>query len=201
MKIYQHYSIYGFSNAYIVANDETAQAIIIDPSEITVAMVDQIENHHYSLEAVLITHNHIHHIRGLSTLLRIYSPPVFASDAHISNISCHKVKDETDIPIAGLVVRALAVPGHSQDSIVYKIEDALFTGDALHAGIIGKTTSTFNTEALIARIRSKLLRYPDETMVFPGHGPPSTVWAERMFNLGLQEGYVDKKQQPYDFFV
>jgi hydroxyacylglutathione hydrolase len=201
MKIYQHYSIYGFSNAYIVGNEETKTALIIDPADVTTTMIDQIEHNNYRLTAILVTHNHVHHIRGLITLMRIYSPVVYASNARLMGVLCQKVRDRDVFSEAGFSIDAIAVPGHSQDSIVYKIETSLFTGDALHAGVIGKTTSSFNAQALIERIKKKILVFPDDTLLFPGHGPPSTVGSEKKFNLGLQSGYADTLQRNYDFFV
>ena len=201
MKIYQHYSIYGFSNAYIIGNEETSAAIIVDPAEINTTMIEQIEHKAYSLKAILITHNHIHHCRGLKTLMRIYSPAVYASNTKIFDVACKKVRDQDVFEEAGFSIKAIAVPGHSQDSIVYQIESCLFTGDSLHAGVIGKTTSSFNAHALFERLESKLLDYGDDTMIFPGHGPPSTIGTEKKFNLGLKTDYVESLHQLYDFFV
>ncbi len=201
MKIYQHYSIYGFSNAYILGNEETSSAIIVDPAEVTTTMIDQIEHKSYSLKAILITHNHIHHCRGLKTLMRIYEPAVYASNKKIFDIVCRKVRDQDSFEEAGFSIKALAVPGHSQDSMIYSIGPYLFTGDALHAGIIGKTTSSFNAQALFERLETKLQGYPDDTMIFPGHGPPSTLGTEKKFNLGLRSDYAERLHPSYDFFV
>ncbi len=201
MKLYQHYSIYGFSNAYIVANEATSAAIIVDPAEINTTMIEQIEHKAYSLKAILITHNHIHHCRGLKTLMRIYSPVVYASNTKIFDVACKKVRDQDLFEEAGFSIKAIAVPGQSQDSIVYKIESCLFTGDALHAGVIGRTTSSFNAHALYERTQSKVLGYDDDTMIFPGHGPPTTIGTEKKFNLGLKADYAEMLHQSYDFFV
>jgi len=201
MKLYQHYSIYGFSNGYLLGNEKTHQAIIIDPAEVTSVMIDQIEHNGYSLNAVLITHNHIHHSRGLKTLMRIYTPNVYASNTRLFNIPCRKMRDGDEFEEAGFAIKAIALPGHSQDSIVYETEFCLFTGDVLHAGVLGKTTSAFNAQALIERIQDKFSGYADDTLIFSGHGPPSTVGTERKFNLGLQEGYANFLKKSYDFFV
>lgn len=201
MKIYQHYSIYGFSNGYIVCNEDRSSAIIVDPAEVTTMMIEQIEHKSYSLDAVLITHNHIHHCRGLKTLMRIYAPVVYASNTRIFDIVCRKVRDRDVFEEAGFTVRAMAMPGHSQDSIVYDIGFCLFTGDALHAGVIGKTTSSFNAKALYERLDAKLRDYPDDTLIFPGHGPPSTLGTEKKFNIGLNAEYAETLHPSYDFFV
>ena len=201
MKIYQHYSIYGFSNGYIVGNEEKREALIVDPAEVTTTMIDQIENKRYILKAILITHNHIHHVRGLKTLMKIYSPELYASDNKIFGFPCRKVRDGDVFEEAGFSVKAVAIPGHSQDSIVYIIGSALFSGDAIHSGVIGKTTSTFNAVALAQRLRARLDALPASMLIFPGHGPPSTVGTERKFNIGLMPGYAESLNSSYDFFV
>jgi glyoxylase-like metal-dependent hydrolase (beta-lactamase superfamily II) len=201
MKIYQHFSVYGFSNTYILGDEKTSKALIIDPAEINAKMIDQIESNGYGLSAILITHNHTHHIRGLKTLLKIYAAEIYASNARILDFPCTKVKDQDILRKDGFEITVLAVPGHSQDSIVYRIGNFLFTGDVIHAGLIGKTTSSFNTRALADRIKQKLMDFPDDMLIFPGHGPPSTIGTERRFNVGLQPDYVEKVHPMYDFFV
>ncbi|MEN6365129.1 MAG: MBL fold metallo-hydrolase [Rectinema sp.] len=202
MRLYQHYSIYGFSNSYLVGNDETGEALIVDPAEVTPAMIHQIESNSYRLDAVLITHGHIHHIRGLKTLSRIYADCTrYASSAKVLGLPCRALRDGERFLAAGFEVDAIAMPGHSQDSMVFRVDDLLFTGDAIHAGMIGKTTSSLNFESLARRLRERLLTFPDDNIVLPGHGPPSTIGTERRFNVGLQPGFAESLHPRYDFFV
>lgn len=202
MKLYQHYSIYGFSNSYLVGNDATMQALIVDPAEVTAAMISQIENNGYSLDAVLVTHGHMHHIRGLKTLTRIYGDcRIFASNSRVLGIPARAVRDGERFEAAGYQVEAIAMPGHSQDSMFFSFNGLLFTGDSLHAGLAGKTTSALNGESLVRRLKEKLPGIADSDIVMPGHGPPSTVGTERRFNLGLLPGHSEKLTVRYDFFV
>ncbi len=202
MKVYQHYSIFGFANSYIVGNEDSGKALVVDPAELTPTMIEKIEQHHFDVSGILITHDHTHHINGLSTIMKIYSPTIYASDAKLLGFQCRKVRDGDIFEEAGYEIRAIAVPGHSQDSIVYLLAELfLFTGDVLHAGLIGKTNSTFNTNALIARIRQKLFSLPGNTVIFPGHGPPSTIATEKKANISFQEGFAEHIRSNYDFFV
>jgi glyoxylase-like metal-dependent hydrolase (beta-lactamase superfamily II) len=168
--------------------------------EVTTTMIDQIENKAYSLKAALITHSHIHTAGTQSSHAHLRSV-VYASNTKLFNIACKKPQDQQVFQEASFSIRAIAVPGHSQDSIVYDIDGCLFTGDAFHAGIIGKTTSAFNAKALYERLNLKLEHYPDDSLVFPGHGPPSTLGTEKKFNLGLREGFAESLKTSYDFFV
>ena len=72
MKLYQHYSLYGFANSYLLGDDETKRAVIVDPGEFNAGILNHVERNGFYVSAVLLTHNHIHHVRGLRTLLRIY---------------------------------------------------------------------------------------------------------------------------------
>ena len=201
MKLYQHYSLYGFANVYLVGNDETREAIVVDPSEMNAALLGQIEKGGYDLRAVLVTHNHGHHVRGLKTLLKIYDATVYAANAQVGGFPCRAVRDGESFPACGLTVDAYSVPGHSPDSMVYRIDRLLFTGDALHAGLIGRTLSPYNAVVLAERLRARILDQADDCVILPGHGPPSTVGTERRYNVGLQPGYAERMTSRYDFFV
>jgi len=202
MKIYQYYSTYGFSNTYTIVNESTKQAIIVDPSELSLSMIEKLEQNEYELCSILVTHNHQHHVKGLSTILKIYNPTVYASNAKLLNIQCRKVRDGDVFLEATMEILAISVPGHSQDSMVYRIENAfLFTGDVLHAGLIGKTNSAFNTNALLNRIRQKLFCLSDDTIILPGHGPPSTIGTEKSANISYDEGFAEHIRPTYDFFI
>jgi len=133
---------------------------------------------------VLVTHSHAHHVDGLRTLLRIYDAEVYSSNAMIGEVQCRTVRDAEVFSACGLEIEALSVPGHSPDSIVYRIEKLLFTGDALHAGLVGKTASQYGSRLLKEQLSKKVLNQDDDCIVLPGHGPPSTIGAEKLYNLG-----------------
>jgi len=200
-KLYQHYSLYGFANSYVVGNDASGQALLVDPGDFTVSMLNHIELNGYQLSAVLLTHSHAHHVRGLRSLLRVYDVTLFAATARVLGFPCRTVKDTERFEAAGFTVEALSVPGHSPDSMVFLLEGLLFTGDVIHAGLIGKTLSTFSARLLAERIKTKIFDLGDETIILPGHGPPSTLGSEKLSNLGLEEGWAEKVRANYDFFV
>jgi hydroxyacylglutathione hydrolase len=201
MKIYQHYSLYGFSNAYLVGNDETKEALVIDPAEMNASLLGHIEKNGYSLKSVFVTHNHSHHVRGLKTLLKIYDARVYAANAQVAGFPCTPLRDGDAVATCGFSVDIYSVPGHSPDSLVFRIDGVLFTGDALHAGLIGKTLSSYNAVTLADRIKASILDQPDDFVILPGHGPPSTVGTERRYNVGFEPGYAKRTPARYDFFV
>ena len=80
MKVYFHLNIEGFSNCYVVVNEKTKEAIIIDPGKVTSNLISQLEENHLKLVAILVTHNHGSHVHGLKTLRKIYNPKIFGAD-------------------------------------------------------------------------------------------------------------------------
>lgn len=185
IKIYFHLCLEGFSNCYIVGNEETKQALIIDPGAVTKEMILQLENNKFSLEAILITHNHKSHYKGLETLKKIYNPKVFTADYELAGDDNSVIKGDGTIKICGMNVGYLSIPGHTSDSMVYKIGQTLFTGDALTAGLEGSTNNAYAERILKANIKTKILSQNNELVLMPGHGPPSTIKAEKEFNCDL----------------
>lgn len=187
MKIYFHLSIDGFANCYLVTNPITKEALIIDPGNITQEIIRQIEDDHYNLVAILITHHHRSHIRGVQTLQRIYSPVVYAADLQVANNDTNVLKGDGTIKVAGLTIKYMSVPGHTPDSLCFKIGKVIFTGDALTAGMLGSTSNNYAERNLYTNVETKILSQTDNTIIMPGHGPPSSVGAEKKFNLAFSK--------------
>lgn len=185
MKVYYFYSRDGFSNGYLVGNEKTGEALAVDPGVMNRELLEQIERNKLRLDAVLVTHNHKSHINGLSTLLRIYSPRVYAADAELAGTKTVLLQGDGSFAAAGFAVRYFAVPGHSPDSLMFQIEHAVFAGDALSAGRLGMTNNVYGKRNLLTHLKNKLLPQSDQTVLFPGHGPPTTLGAERLFNAEL----------------
>ena len=78
-----------------------------------------------------------------------------------------------------------SLPGHSADSIVYKIENVLFTGDVIFASTIGSSSCAYTKKYLSNGIKSKIFSLPDEMIIMPGHGPMTSIGAEKQFNLDI----------------
>ena len=171
-----------FSNCYLLINEEYKQAVLIDPGEVTTQMIDQIESGGYKLCAVLLTHSHPNITRGLNTLLKIYSPVIYCANCDIKNCELFILKGDGHINIAGFDVEYFSCPGHSSDSMVYKIGLIMFTGESLTAGMIGETDTQYSKKILLNNLKQKVLSQTDGTILFPGRGPPSSVGAEKKFN-------------------
>ena len=189
MKIYLHLDFEKLTNCYLVVNEETKKALIIDPCKISNILIKQIEEDGYDLCAVLITHKHENHYRGLKTLRKIYDFSVYAADNELADDQ-NILKGDGIKSIGGLEVEYFSVPGHSADSIVYKIESVIFTGDVIFAGKIGSSSCAYTKKYLANGIKSKLFSLNDDTVIMPGHGPLTSVGAEKQFNLDLTPPHV-----------
>lgn len=187
MKIYFHLNIAGFSNCYIVVNEKTNEAIIIDPGKITDEIISNIEDMNLKLVAVLITHNHGSHVHGLQTLRKIYSPKIFAADWEVAGNDTTVLSGDGKIRIAKMIVHYMSMPGHTSDSVVYGIGDILFTGDVISAGALGSTNSSYSEYILKSNIEEKIFSQQDGTILMPGHGPPTTLGAVKAFNQDFEK--------------
>ena len=185
MKVYQHVGVEGFTNYYIIVNEKTREAVIIDLEQVTPEFIDQIEQNRLKVCAVLITHNHKKHVSGLKTLRKIYSFRTYAAEYEVENETSVVLKGDGIMRLAGMEIGYFSLQGHSTDSLCFKIGGIIFTGDAIFAGTIGSTTSFYARQMLIRNLHEKVLSQQDDLVILPGHGPPTTVGAEKKFNIDL----------------
>jgi glyoxylase-like metal-dependent hydrolase (beta-lactamase superfamily II) len=146
-----------------------------------------IERNNFNLKGVLITHEHINHVHGLRTLKLVYDAEIYAVNRIVQEHKTMTVKDGDKFNIGIFQIEAIAIPGHSSDSVVYKIGSLLFTGDVLTAGLVGQTASVYGSTLQVNNLRSRILSLPGDYTLLPGHGPPSSLEAERRFNAGISQ--------------
>jgi glyoxylase-like metal-dependent hydrolase (beta-lactamase superfamily II) len=200
MKLFFHYCSYGFNNCYVLGAEPTLEsstdAIIVDPGSMGKQILEYIERNNFDLKAVFITHDHLGHVHGLRTLLRIYNVEIFAINHIVLDNKTTPVKDGDRIDIGPFTVEVISIPGHSADSAVYRIGDLLFTGDVLTTGLVGSTVSSYGAATQVSKLRSRLLSLPGDYTVLPGHGPPSSLEAERRYNVGIVKYHEMSARKP-----
>jgi glyoxylase-like metal-dependent hydrolase (beta-lactamase superfamily II) len=220
VKLFFQYCAFGFSNCYILGTDypedETGpsakasgtspavkarkaaprEAIIVDPGSMDDQILGFIENSEYTLRAVLITHDHLNHVHGLRTLKRIYDAEIYAVNHAVMDHKTNPVRDGDTIKIGPVRVEVISIPGHSSDSAVFVVDHLLFTGDVLTAGLVGRTASTYGAAVQMRALRSRILSLPGDYTILPGHGPPSTLEAERKFNRGINTYDQNRNHRP-----
>jgi hydroxyacylglutathione hydrolase len=186
------------TNCYVVrAQPEAAEAVVIDPGY-EVAPPD------FSVAAILVTHCHWDHLAGIAPLARATGAPVYMSDREApvledpaafypdQPIQPHspeiRLEDGDTIEAGGLTFDVVEVPGHSPGHLAFATDGVLFSGDVLFAGGVGRTDLPFaDWDTLVDSIRALFDRFPPEMVVYPGHGPPTTLGEERARNPFLAE--------------
>ncbi|MCR4909644.1 MAG: MBL fold metallo-hydrolase [Lachnospiraceae bacterium] len=195
------------TNVYIVSNPETGEAVLIDPAERGRLIFDTFNELGLKCAAVFLTHGHFDHITGLKSFNENAHAPVYACEAERevladsrlnrsvdglglggSDIQAdvdHFLKDKEEFDVAGLHWKMLWTPGHTAGSCCFYLEEekALFSGDTLFAGSIGRTDlPTGSMSELLRSLKEKLMGLPDDTGVFPGHGEFTDLGTEKKYN-------------------
>lgn len=191
MRVHCHFCPLGQVNTYLVClRDSDCPALIVDPADLDNDLIKLIEDRRYTISGILVTHDHEQHVRALGKILKVYDAPIYAAKTRIAGFPATPLRENPHVEIAGFDVAVIEIPGHSPDSLVYKIGASLFTGDTIQAGRIANTGTVSARQKLISNIRRKLMALDDNTLVFPGHGAPTKLRVERMFNHDLLESEV-----------
>jgi hydroxyacylglutathione hydrolase len=194
------------TNCYLVRRDRgVGEAVVVDPSGDPSTIRLRLATHGASCSAILVTHGHWDHLVGVAELAEGTNAPVYMAEderfllEHPGDFAPPTVSIRPYTPdvllqggetleLAGNSFDVVPVPGHSPAHLAYATDGALFSGDVLFAGSVGRTDIPgADWETLLASIRSLIDRYPPETVVYPGHGPTTTLGAELAHNPFLGE--------------
>jgi hydroxyacylglutathione hydrolase len=194
-------------NCYIVGDAVTKQAIVIDPGGDAEALAEVVAGNELRVVAIVATHAHFDHIIAAEHLRALTGAPFYLHDADRVLLDWMQTSGrlflgvelppppdvdqpapEGEILTAGDVsLEVLHTPGHSPGSISLIGRDAIFSGDTLFAGSVGRTDLPGgDMPTLLRAISDKLLEFGDDVPVYPGHGPSTTIGEERRFNPFLQ---------------
>jgi glyoxylase-like metal-dependent hydrolase (beta-lactamase superfamily II) len=180
----------------IESDSSPRDAVVVDPGNMEEPMLNFIEKHGYKLRGILITHDHLNHVHGLRTLKRIYDADIYAVNPMVRDHKTCVIRDGDILNLGAITVTVISVPGHSADSAVFRINQTLLTGDTITAGLLGTTISSYGRTKQMEALRSKILSIPGNFIVLPGHGPPSSLDAERQYNAGIIAYELNKNKRP-----
>ena len=190
---------------YIVADVASKRAAIIDPGANAKRIIETVEAQSLKPAFIINTHGHVDHI-GANNKVRARYPEAalcihaldapmlgrpstnlsfFVGGSYKSVAADRLLEDGDELPLDGIVLKVLHTPGHTPGSISLHAarQHVCFTGDLLFAGSVGRSDFPGGSEkALLESIRQKILVLPDDTAIYPGHGPATTVGEERKGN-------------------
>ena len=192
------------TNFYFIHREGSSETIVFDPADLGDRLYEELTKLGLEVKAIFLTHAHFDHIWGLEALKARTGAPVYAcihekslcEDARLNQsamvgrpCTCapdHWLEDNQEITVAGITMKVLHTPGHTEGSCAYYIEDGhiLISGDTLFQGSIGRSDMpTGDGETLFESIRTRLYTLPDDTTVFSGHGDVTTIEYEKKYNM------------------
>jgi glyoxylase-like metal-dependent hydrolase (beta-lactamase superfamily II) len=193
------------SNCYLVADSETREAVVIDPGDESTIILEQIDQNNLIIQAILLTHAHFDHIMAVRPVRDALNIPIYMhqDDAyiydHVETLAAHfGIMAEPPVPVdryfeendtidfGSISISVISTPGHSPGGVSFLITGApshVFSGDTLFSGSIGRTDLPGgDSNLLLQSIHEKLIVLDDTTIVYPGHGPASTIGTEKRSN-------------------
>jgi len=193
------------ANCYLAACEKTRHGILIDPGAEAERILRMVREKEITVDYIACTHGHIDHIGAAAAVKRALNAPLYIHQAD-SGMLRHPhdalgfygdkaepaepdgfLEEGGELPFGSVTLKVLSTPGHSPGSICLQGEGILFSGDTLFAGSIGRTDFPGgNFAQIISSIKTKLLVLPEETVVYPGHGPATTIGEEKRYNPFLR---------------
>ena len=179
------------TNCYILEDDQTNLAAVIDPGDEPELIQGALEKEGVEVRYLLLTHGHYDHTTAVPALHRVYPQAdiyIHQADANGAGSTLFPLADEGDvIRLGDHEIQVLHTPGHSPGSVTLKVEDVLFTGDTLFAGSCGRTDLRGGSYEQIMQSLKRLGELKGDFHVCPGHEATSTLERERRSNPFLME--------------
>ena len=196
-------------NCTILGDEQTREAIVIDPGDDPLEMLARLEKHGLTAKQIVCTHTHIDHVGAICELQERMKTPAAIHKADLflfekldvqaqwigmpmpnPGVIDHFVQDGDAVACRGVEMGVLHTPGHTPGSTSFHLagdRNILFTGDTLFAESIGRTDLWGGSHPeIISSIHKKLMTFDDDTLVIAGHGQSTTIGHERRYNPFLK---------------
>lgn len=201
------------TNVYFLHREDSEETIVVDPADYGRELCEELSRQGLKVKSILLTHGHFDHILGAEALREASGAPIYASamekdllldpELNTSNQigrSCrikadHYLIDGESVTAAGITLKMILTPGHTEGSCCYYItaeesggDPILLSGDTLFEESVGRTDlPTGDSYDLTESIRTKLYVLPDNTAVYSGHTGPTTIGHEKKYNYFVHE--------------
>ena len=191
------------ANTYVVG-EKSKSCVIFDLGSTSKKIINFIKENFIEVKAILLTHAHFDHIKGVDSLTEMYSVPVYVHQSEVSflqdpalnaslsfyeTIVCHSKAigiQEGKLSIGKFDIDVYHTPGHTCGSCCFRIEDHLFSGDTLFQGSIGRMDLPTGSVMQMKESLRKLSALEDDLPVYPGHGPATTIGFEKQWNYEMK---------------
>ena len=190
------------NNNYLVYDEESKEAVLIDCSHFDERIVAYLKENGLTLKSILLTHAHFDHVLGVEKMVQATGAKVFLhkdDESLLKDLNSYTfmmgmpavnvpevdtfTEEGDSIDLGTLQIKVIHTPGHTRGGVSYFVDGNLFSGDTLFRESIGRTDlegGSFKT--LEKSIREKIYILPDDTKVYAGHGPSTEVGHEKKFN-------------------
>lgn len=174
------------ANCYILGCSKTMEGVVIDPGDEALRIVREVSHSGLKIKYILITHGHPDHTGAAKELKQIISAPVWIHRLDSRGLDFPPdatLFDGQEIEVGTYRIKVIHTPGHSPGGVCFHAPGAVFTGDTLFAGSVGRTDFPGGDhKRLIAGVKEKIFPLGDDLRLYPGHGPASTIGREKRGN-------------------
>ena len=196
-------------NTFILRRDGSDRALVVDPGDEPERLLGAIEQLGVTVDAILVTHTDVDHVGAVAPLAKATGAPVYCPALEVERLRDimghapmtglgpyegydpeHTVEGGEELTLADLRIEVVATPGHTEGHVTYAFPEgpAVASGDVLFQSSVGRTDRpNGDHQTLIDSIATLLERYPDDTLVLPGHMATTTLGKERETNPFLAE--------------
>jgi len=196
-------------NCSLVICEDTNKAAIVDPGGEVERILSAVKNHNVTVDKIILTHGHLDHVGGTEALAESLNIPVIGPEKEdafwlneleqqskmfgfpkaTSFLPTRWLEEGDHVEVGNIKLSVLHIPGHTPGHITLfdAVSKQIIVGDILFNGAVGRSDfPRGNHQQLISGIKQKLLTLPEETVVFPGHGPTTTIGREKISNPYLR---------------